>query len=119
MIGGTNCAALTTGNQGCGIRAASSNSFGAGFNANNGGVYASMSICCFYCPSFSERRPVKWDSTGIAVYFFPRGSEPADIAVGVPQPDTWGAAQARWPAASCDPFKFFNSQQAIFDTTLW
>lgn len=41
VIGGTNCAALTTGNQGCGIRADASNSFGAGFNAIEGGVYAS------------------------------------------------------------------------------
>lgn len=41
VIGGTDCAALTTGNQGCGIRASTSNSFGAGFNANQGGVYAS------------------------------------------------------------------------------
>ncbi|KDR85293.1 hypothetical protein GALMADRAFT_234074 [Galerina marginata CBS 339.88] len=101
VIGGVDCAALTTGNQGCGIRAATSNSFGAGFNANNGGVYA-----------------MKWDTTGVAVYFFPRGSEPADITAEVPQPDTWGAAQARWPAASCDPFKFFTSHSAIFDTTL-
>ncbi|KAJ3513119.1 hypothetical protein NLJ89_g3130 [Agrocybe chaxingu] len=101
VIDGTNCAALTTGNQGCGIRASTSNSFGAGFNANGGGVYA-----------------MKWDSTGIAVYFFPRGSVPADITAEVPQPDTWGAAQARWPAASCDPFKYFNNHHAIFDTTL-
>ncbi|TFK36778.1 endo-1,3(4)-beta-glucanase [Crucibulum laeve] len=101
VIGGTDCAALTTGNQGCGIRASTSNSFGAGFNSNGGGVYA-----------------MKWDSSGIAVYFFPRGSVPADITNQVPQPDTWGAAQARWPAASCDPFKFFNSHHAIFDTTL-
>jgi len=41
IVGGTNCAALTTGNQGCGIRASTSNSFGAGFNANGGGTYAS------------------------------------------------------------------------------
>ncbi|PPQ63720.1 hypothetical protein CVT24_004300 [Panaeolus cyanescens] len=101
VIGGTDCAALTTGNQGCGIRASTSNSFGAGFNANQGGVYA-----------------MKWDSTGVAVYFFPRGSIPADITAGAPQPDSWGAAQARWPAVSCDPFKFFNNHHAIFDTTL-
>lgn len=62
---------------------------------------------------------MKWDSTGIAVYFFPRTSIPADITAGAPLPDTWGAAQARWPAASCDPFTFFNNHQAIFDTTLW
>lgn len=41
VIAGTDCAALTTGNQGCGIRASTSNSFGPGFNSNNGGVYAS------------------------------------------------------------------------------
>ncbi|KAF8912952.1 concanavalin A-like lectin/glucanase domain-containing protein [Gymnopilus junonius] len=101
IVGGTNCAAQTTGNQGCGIRAATNNSFGSGFNSNGGGVYA-----------------MKWDSTGIAVYFFPRGSEPGDITARAPQPDSWGAALARWPAASCDPFKFFTNHSAIFDTTL-
>jgi hypothetical protein len=43
VIGGTNCAADETGNEGCGIRANTDNSFGAAFNANNGGVYASTS----------------------------------------------------------------------------
>jgi len=101
IVGGTDCAALTTGNQGCGIRASTNNSFGAGFNSNGGGVYA-----------------MKWDSTGIAVYFFPRGSEPGDITAGAPQPDGWGTALARWPAVSCDPFTFFTNHSAIFDTTL-
>ena len=62
---------------------------------------------------------VKWDTTGVAVYFFPRGSVPADISAGAPEPDSWGHALARWPAASCAPFKFFNDHNAIFDTTLW
>lgn len=101
VVGGTDCAALTTGNQGCGIRASTNNSFGVGFNANGGGVYA-----------------MKWDTTGVAVYFFSRGSVPADISAGAPEPDTWGPALARWPAASCAPFKFFNDHNAIFDTTL-
>ena len=43
VVGGTNCAAAQTGNQGCGVRASQTNSFGAAFNAINGGVYASMS----------------------------------------------------------------------------
>lgn len=120
VIGGTDCAALTTGNQGCGIRASTSNSFGAGFNAIGGGVYAStflsQSIGLF---QFSLTHPVLWDASGIAVYFFPRGSEPADITAGAPRPETWGAAQSRWPADGCDPFKFFNNHHAIFDTTLW
>jgi len=101
VIDGTDCAALTTGNQGCGIRASTANSYGANFNSNGGGVYA-----------------MKWDTTGIAIYFFPRGSIPDDITAEAPQPDSWGAAQARWPAASCDPFKFFSNHNAIFDTTL-
>ncbi|KAF8887795.1 glycoside hydrolase family 16 protein [Infundibulicybe gibba] len=57
VIGGTDCAALTTGNQGCGIRASTSNTFGSGFNANGGGVYA-----------------MQWDDAGVAIYFFPAGS---------------------------------------------
>ncbi|KAF8973863.1 glycoside hydrolase family 16 protein [Flammula alnicola] len=101
VIGGTDCAALTTGNQGCGIRSSSNNSFGAGFNSNGGGTYA-----------------MKWDTSGVAVYFFPSGSVPADITAGLPQPDSWGTAQARWPATSCDPFTFFVDHSAIFDTTL-
>lgn len=47
VVGGTNCAAAQTGNQGCGVRAASTNSFGAAFNNNGGGVYTST-----YKPSF-------------------------------------------------------------------
>jgi len=101
VVGGTDCAALTTGNQGCGIRSNTSNSFGAGFNANGGGVYA-----------------MKWVTSGVAVYFFPRGSVPADISANAPQPNSWGPALARWPASSCAPFKFFYDHTAIFDTTL-
>jgi hypothetical protein len=41
VVGGTNCAAAQTGNQGCGVRASGNNSFGTGFNDNGGGVYAS------------------------------------------------------------------------------
>lgn len=42
LVGGTNCAALQTGNQGCGIRATETNSYGSAFNSINGGVYASQ-----------------------------------------------------------------------------
>jgi len=103
VIGGTDCSALDTGNQGCGIRASARNSYGSTFNSIRGGVYA-----------------MKWDTTGVAVYFFPRGSIPADITQEKPgpQPDTWGRPQARWPAAGCDPFKFFYNHNAIFDITL-
>jgi hypothetical protein len=48
LVGGTNCAALQTGNEGCGVRANQTNSFGAPFNNNGGGVYASQ----FFYASF-------------------------------------------------------------------
>lgn len=41
VVGGTNCAAAESGNQGCGMRSPDNTSFGTGFNENNGGVYAS------------------------------------------------------------------------------
>ncbi|TFY66209.1 hypothetical protein EVG20_g4882 [Dentipellis fragilis] len=101
VVGGTNCAAAQTGNQGCGVRASQTNSFGAAFNSIGGGVYA-----------------MQWDNSGVSVFFFPRSSIPADITAGAPNPDNWGAATARWPASSCNPFQFFQDHSAIFDTTL-
>ena len=62
---------------------------------------------------------VQWDSSGISIFFFPRGSIPADITAEAPQPSAWGLAMARWPAINCDPFKFFTDNVAIFDTTFW
>lgn len=62
---------------------------------------------------------MQWDSSGIAVFFFPRGSIPADISAEAPQPSNWGVAMARYPAINCDPFQFFYDHVAIFDTTLW
>ena len=41
LVSGTNCAAVQTNNQGCGFRASQTNSFGAAFNNNGGGVFAS------------------------------------------------------------------------------
>jgi len=101
VVGGTNCAAAQTGNQGCGVRAPNNNTFGVGFNRIGGGVYATQ-----------------WDKDGITIWFFPRGSIPTDISAGAPQSQNWGMPVARWPASTCDPFKFFVDHVAIFDTTL-
>jgi hypothetical protein len=121
VLGGADCAAANTGNAGCGIRASTDNSFGAGFNSIGGGIYASEFLSFHESRSslFNKLCTVQWDSSGISVFFFPRGTEPSDIAAEAPNPGNWGRAQARWPASSCDPFKFFYSQNAIFDTTLW
>ncbi|KAJ7212052.1 concanavalin A-like lectin/glucanase domain-containing protein [Mycena pura] len=101
VTGGTDCAAATSGNAGCGMRSPSSQSFGPGFNSNGGGVYA-----------------MQWVSSGISVYFFERDSVPSDIDAGAPNPTNWGLPMAHWPAADCNPWKYFNTHVAIFDTTL-
>ncbi|KAL7414259.1 concanavalin A-like lectin/glucanase domain-containing protein [Mrakia frigida] len=95
-----NCASYATSNQGCGMRSTTPNNYGPDFNANGGGVYA-----------------MKWDSTGISIFFFPREAIPADITANQPLPSTWGTPQANFPSTSCDPYTFFTDNFAIFDTT--
>ncbi|KAF7320109.1 GH16 domain-containing protein [Mycena kentingensis (nom. inval.)] len=101
VTGGTDCAAATSGNMGCGMRDSSSKSYGAGFNSNGGGVYALL-----------------WVSSGISVWFWERQDVPSDVDAGVPSPKTWGLPFARWASSVCDPWKFFYDHIAIFDTTL-
>ncbi|THH06004.1 hypothetical protein EW146_g9746 [Bondarzewia mesenterica] len=101
IVGGTNCAALETGNAGCGVRAVQTNSFGAAFNNIGGGVYTML-----------------WDNNGVSVWFFPRSSIPSDITAGAPQPANWGVPMARWASSSCNSSTFFSDHSAIFDTTL-
>ena len=102
------------------MRAAQTNSFGAAFNNNGGGVYASKHTLSYSGPYRAhDAREVQWDDSGITVYFFPRNKIPSDITANAPLPDNWGTPLAFWPAASCSPFTFFNDHSAIFDTTLW
>ncbi|EIM86268.1 uncharacterized protein STEHIDRAFT_147699 [Stereum hirsutum FP-91666 SS1] len=101
IVGGTNCAAAETGNQGCGVRAVETNSFGAAFNDAGGGVYA-----------------MKLDSSGVSVYFWTRSAIPSDITSGSPDPDSWGTPMADWPTTDCTTATYFYEQVAIFDTTL-
>lgn len=101
VIGGTNCAALQTNNEGCGVRASQTNSFGKPFNDNGGGVYAML-----------------WDNSGVSIWFFPRQNIPSDITAQAPVPSSWGTPSASFPASGCNPFQFFQGHSAIFDTTL-
>ncbi|KAJ3751028.1 glycoside hydrolase family 16 protein [Lentinula detonsa] len=121
VVGGTNCAAAETGNQvepfnlciklslivgpssqGCGVRSSSDVSFGAAFNNNGGGVYAS-----------------KLDDTGVSIYFWPTGQVPSDVLAGTPNPalTAWGTPLAQWSSSGCNPSTFFSDHSAIFDTT--
>ncbi|KAG8851851.1 hypothetical protein FRB96_009035 [Tulasnella sp. 330] len=101
LVAETDCSADLTGNQGCGIRSPDPSSYGEGFNAVGGGVYAML-----------------WDDNGINVWFFNRTAIPKDITSEAPQPTSWGLPTARWPAATCNPDTFVHNHNAIFDTTL-
>ncbi|KAK3675659.1 hypothetical protein LTR78_004300 [Recurvomyces mirabilis] len=86
-------------NQGCQITTTNTQTYGAGFNANKGGVYAT-----------------EWTSSAISIYFFPRGAIPSDITSGSPNPSSWGKPLAQFQGG-CDIPSFFSDQQVVFDTT--
>lgn len=87
-------------NAGCGVADNSNLTFGSGFNAANGGVYAT-----------------EWTSEFIKIWFFPRGSIPSDVAAGTPTPsDAWGVPASLFQGNfSMD--SHFQNLQIIFDTT--
>ncbi|ORY08221.1 concanavalin A-like lectin/glucanase domain-containing protein [Clohesyomyces aquaticus] len=86
-------------NAGCSIHASNKNTYGAGLNANNGGVYATL-----------------WTDEAISIYFFPRGSIPDDVTGDSPNPAGWGKPAAKF-AGDCHIPSIFKSQQIVFDTT--
>lgn len=98
----TNCN-QDNGNTGCGVSTSATNGYGTGFNANGGGVYA-----------------MQWASSGIYVWFWPRGSIPADVASGgVPNVRSWGKPLATFESGNggCDFDASFKNHNIVFDTT--
>ncbi|KAF8829042.1 hypothetical protein HHX47_DHR3001042 [Lentinula edodes] len=93
----SNCTVTPTTGQntvGCVTTETKSNSFGSGFASQGGGVYAML-----------------WDTNGIALWYFARGSVPSDIGVSSsPDPTTWGEASAWYPASGCNPSTAFGPQ---------
>ena len=62
---------------------------------------------------------MKWDDSGISVFFFPRSSIPSDITNGTPNPDGWGAPVALFPNNdSCDTAQHFHDHSIVIDTTI-
>ncbi|EJD00486.1 uncharacterized protein FOMMEDRAFT_127141 [Fomitiporia mediterranea MF3/22] len=96
----TDCFNQTNFNQGC-IVDVPGPSYGAAFAQSNGGVYA-----------------LNWNSSGIFIWFFQRGSIPSDLPTDSPNPDGWGLPTAAYPASSCDFNTFIKPQTLIIDITI-
>jgi len=75
---------------GCGVQSTSATSYGTAFNANGGGVYATL-----------------WTSSGIKVWYFAARDVPSNIKNGNPDPNSWGAPQANFAGCNFDS-KFSN-----------
>ncbi|GAA5894169.1 uncharacterized protein JCM6883_003740 [Sporobolomyces salmoneus] len=97
--GGTNCYAYG-GTSGCTVYDYDPTSYGAGFNAAGGGVFA-----------------VQIAETGISIWRWKRSSIPSDIQNGAPRPRGWGTPVAQWDGSTCDTRTFFKWQMLTFDTT--
>ncbi|RDB23668.1 hypothetical protein Hypma_008985 [Hypsizygus marmoreus] len=98
---GKQCASSGSSNAGCGFLDTDTRTYGKGFNAIGGGVYAHV-----------------WDSTGIKVWHFPRTDIPEDITTKNPDPSTWGTPTAFWSDSSCDMATHFFDHALVIDTTI-
>jgi hypothetical protein len=78
------------------VKVPSTNSYGAGFVQNGGGVYA-----------------LQWKGDGLRFWFFERASIPEDLPGDSPNPVGWGPPTAFYPSSSCDLNKFFVPQSLV------
>lgn len=95
--------AATTSNSGCSISApVGSNSFGSGFNAAGGGVYAA-----------------EWSTEGFNIWFWSaanQASYPSSLLTDSPNPTEFGTPVAQFTGSSCDYSKSFYNMSIIFNT---
>lgn len=97
----SNCDHNLNGNSGCGSslkHESIPNNYGDDLNRNGGGVYAT-----------------EWTSEYVKHWFFPRGSTPANIASGNPDPATWGTPTVN-AQGDCDIDSHFNNMSIIINT---
>jgi hypothetical protein len=83
---------------GCGIASTSPTSYGTAFNANGGGVYATL-----------------WTGSSIQVWYFATRDVPANIRNSHPDPATWGTPVANF--GGCDFNSKFRDLNIVFDIT--
>ncbi|GAA5896069.1 hypothetical protein JCM8208_007517 [Rhodotorula glutinis] len=85
---------------GCAVRDLDPASYGAGFNAAGGGVFAVL---------FAE--------TGISIWRWKRADIPLDVLAGSPRWAQWGAPVAVWDGSTCDTRTYFKKHRLTFDIT--
>ena len=96
-LAGNSCLA----NKGCSVNGGGASSYGDGLNKAGGGVYAT-----------------EWTSDHINIWFWPKGSAPADVLGANPNPTAWGKPTANFQGGQgCNIDKHFNNMQLVFDTT--
>jgi hypothetical protein len=83
-IGNADCGA-GGGNTGCGRESNIAVSYGTAFNANGGGVYATL-----------------WTSSGVKVWYFAARDVPANIKNNNPDPSSWGTPMANFAGCNFD-----------------
>ncbi|EPS94588.1 hypothetical protein FOMPIDRAFT_58348 [Fomitopsis schrenkii] len=98
-IGATNCNATS----GCQFSETNQDSYGPGFAASGGGVFATL-----------------FDDTQIAIWFWPRSSVPASVSSATSSVDIseWGTPSANYTSSACDIGTSFAPQQLVLDITL-
>jgi len=97
----TTCDATVNNNAGCGVVDWSRVSYGPEFDALGGGMYT-----------------MKWDETGIAVWYFYRNAIPTDLVDLNPNPSGWGQPSAFLSPDRCDLSTYFANHSIVFDITL-
>ncbi|KAK1252871.1 hypothetical protein MKX08_004058 [Trichoderma sp. CBMAI-0020] len=95
----TQCA-VGTDNIGCGFNPSPDDvsSYGDGFNAAHGGVYA-----------------MEWNEEHIRIWHFARGSIPRDIENKEPDPERWGQPVAIFGGSSCDVDTYFKNMRLVLN----
>ncbi|GAA6034149.1 hypothetical protein JCM8097_000720, partial [Rhodosporidiobolus ruineniae] len=88
---GKTSSCATTDGSGCTVTDSDPASFGSGFNAAGGGVFA-----------------VQIAETGISIWRWKRANVPADVVVGSPRPQSWGTPVAAWDGSTCDTRTYFS-----------
>jgi hypothetical protein len=95
------CASTASDNSGCAFMDQDEASYGKGFNAIGGGVFAHL-----------------WDSNGIQFWHFNRTAIPEDITAGIPDPSSWGLPKGFLASTHCNIADYFYEHVLTLDTTL-